>query len=79
MKECIGILNTHTTPRQSPPRPLNHARAQETKTELRRASESQKLRVICFTIKAFVCCVFFKGDLRFNRNYYHCDIFSKTK
>ena len=55
MKERIGILNTHTTPRA---RPLNHARAQETKTELRRASESQKLRVICFTIKA-LCVVFF--------------------
>ena len=58
MKECIGILEyTQHTPHTTP-RPLNHARAQETKTELRRASESQKLRVICFTIKA-LCVVFF--------------------
>ena len=49
---------THDTSPVATSPSANHARAQETKTELRRASESQKLRVICFTIKA-LCVVFF--------------------
>ena len=60
------FLNTHTSPSENT---RARARNDQDKTSKHKSLESD-----LFTIKA-LCVVFFKGDFRFNRNYYTIAIF----